>query len=332
LLTGLIAIAQSDLKRMLAASTSSQLGFMLLAVGAGSPVAALSHLVAHAAMKAALFLGAGIFQHARDSTLFGDLRGTGRAYPLVFGLFVLDGLALAGVPPLAGFWSKDAIEAATLQSPVAGLLLALALVGSGLTGAYVARAFRLLWFGPGERRSVYGLRWMLLGVAGLTVLSVTLGAALQPIARFVGEPLPDNITIRFLGLAVSLSGLAAGWFGLADWLVAPVAVQAARGFRLGNGWIDVAVRPAFVLSRACEQVDRGLYALGPGVGRLAVDLAYAARRFEEADLDGLIAWLVEAVRTLGARARKLQTGFVSRELVLAAAGAAGVFILALAAR
>jgi NADH-quinone oxidoreductase subunit L len=79
-------------------------------------------------------------------------------------------------------------------------------------------------------------------------------------------------------------------------------------------------------------VDRGLYALGPGVGRLAVDLAYAARQFDEVDLDGLIAWLVEAVRTLGARARKLQTGFVSRELVLAAAGAAGVFILALAAR
>jgi NADH-quinone oxidoreductase subunit L len=83
------------------------------------------------------------------------------------------------------------------------------------------------------------------------------------------------------------------------------------------------------LSRRIDAVvEAGV--VGVGIGGLG--LAYAARQFDEANLDGLIAWFVKAIRTLGARARSLQTGFVSRELVVAAAGAAGVFILALAAR
>jgi NADH-quinone oxidoreductase subunit L len=114
--TGAIAVAERDLKRLLAASTSSQYGFMLLAVGAGAPVAALFHLVAHAAMKSSLFLGAGIFQHARGSTAFADLGGVGRERPSTFAGFILAGLALAGVPPLSGFFSKDAIIASSFAA------------------------------------------------------------------------------------------------------------------------------------------------------------------------------------------------------------------------
>ena len=115
--TGLIALAERDLKRLLAASTSSQYGLMLLAIGAGVPVAALLHLIAHAAIKSTLFLGAGVFQHDRDSTDMDAVAGAGRARPLVLSAFAVAAVALAGIPPLAGFFSKDAILAAALAAP-----------------------------------------------------------------------------------------------------------------------------------------------------------------------------------------------------------------------
>jgi NADH-quinone oxidoreductase subunit L len=197
---------------------------------------------------------------------------------------------------------------------------------------------------------------MLLGLGGLTLLATTLGPALGLIAQLIGEPLPDNIITPFLGPTAALVGLVAGWSGLAERLVAPIAAPAARGFRPGDGWIDVVVRPALYVALACDRVDRHLYALGPGLGGLGLRLAggplwrtdaliegavqavgstglvlaRAGRHFDEADLDGLIARLVQATRALAARARRLQSGFVSRELVLAACGAAAVFVLALA--
>jgi len=113
--TGLIALGENDLKRLLAASTSSQYGLMLLAVGAGVPLAALLHLIAHAAIKSSLFLGAGVFQHSRDSTDFSDLVG--------------------------------AIIAASLASPNALMLTTFAVAGTLLTGTYMARALSILWHG-----------------------------------------------------------------------------------------------------------------------------------------------------------------------------------------
>ena len=358
LVTGVTALAQPDLKRMLAASTSSQLGFMLIGVGAGSPIAALVHLVAHAAMKAALFLGAGIFQHALDSTVFAELRGVGRAYPRVFILFALAGLALAGVPPLAGFWSKDPIEAATMESPLGAFLFPLALVGLLLTGAYVARALRLLWQGSAQRRPVPGMAWMLVGLAGVSLLATFLGPALVPTAQFVGGRLPTNVSSQLLGFGTAVLGLLAGWSGFTDRLAAPIASPAARGFRVGDGWIDVAVRPALALARAADRLDLSLYDTSVSAGRIGLGLATgplaradalverlvlavgsdglllarASRRFDEVDLDGLIGQLVRATQLLGERVRRLQTGFVSRELLLAASGAAVILVLALAAR
>ncbi|MBA3306620.1 MAG: NADH-quinone oxidoreductase subunit L, partial [Thermoleophilaceae bacterium] len=175
LVAGLTALAERDLKRLLAASTSGQYGFMLLAVGAGSPGAAVAHLAAHAAMKSSLFLGAGVFQHARGSTEFDDLGGVGRDRRLAFYGCVISGLALAGVPPLSGFFSKDAIIAASFDSPYAALFGPLALAGTLLTGAYVARAARLLWRGEGRSESVSGARWMGAALAALVALAATLG-------------------------------------------------------------------------------------------------------------------------------------------------------------
>ncbi len=158
LLAALIALTQTDLKRILAYSTISQLGYMFLALGTGSlagVAAGMFHLVTHAFFKALLFLGAGSVMHAMggvvDLRRFGGLRGR---LPTTHWTFLFGCLALAGIVPFAGFWSKDAILAAVRQSasadPIAGLyhvLYLAAVATAGLTALYTFRAFFLTFYG-----------------------------------------------------------------------------------------------------------------------------------------------------------------------------------------
>lgn len=326
---GLIAVSQRDLKRLLAASTSSQYGFVLLAVGAGSPAAALFHLVAHAAMKSSLFLGAGIFQHARGSTAFEDLRGGGSERRLVFAGFVVAGLALAGVPPLSGFFSKDAVIAAAFASPYAPALAPFALAGTLLTAVYVARVLRLLWRGEGEDEPVAGIGWMGAALAVLVGLAAVLGFAAEPLARLTGgEPPRDLATaLLVLTLALAAGGLLLGWFVSAGRLLGPLGAPAEEGFRVAGGFDGLVARPALVLARVLDRLDRCIHAGVLGVGGLGLALARASRLADEKGIDGLIAALVRGLRELGGRARELQSGLVHRELLLAAAGTALILVL-----
>lgn len=328
LVAGLTALAQGDLKRLLAASTSSQYGLMLLAVGAGVPVAALFHLLAHAAMKSALFLGAGVFQHARGSTQLTDLEGVGRARRLTFLGFVVASLALAGVPPLSGFWSKDAILAVSFSSPYAPLLAPLALAGTLLTGLYVARALGLLWRGETESEPVSGTRWMGAGFTVLTVLAAVLGLTLMPVAELLGAEAPEEtLLVAALGLVAALIGLAVGWAFPADRLLGPLSGLAGRGFRVGGGFDGLVVRPALAFARALDALDRGIHTGVLAVGSAALAVANASRATDEKGIDGLIVALGRSARRLGNRARTLQTGLVHKELLLAAVGGALVFAL-----
>lgn len=328
LVAGTIAVAEGDIKRLLAASTSSQYGFMLLAVGAGSPVAALIHLTAHAAMKSSLFLGAGVFQHARGSTSFDHLGGVGRGRRWTFAGFAVAGLALAGIPPLSGFWTKDAILAASLESPYAALFLPLALVGTLLTAVYVARALRLLWHGEGRSGQVAGIGWMGTGLASLVVLAVVLGIALEPLARLVGEELPADTLTVLLGLAAAVAGLALGWLVPAGRLLGPAREAAAAGFRIGGGFDGIVARPALSLARAVARFDDTvIHSAVLAVGRGALTIASVVRTTDERGIDGLISALVVNTRELGGRARELQSGLIHKELMLAAVGVALIFVM-----
>ncbi|QIN81004.1 NADH-quinone oxidoreductase subunit L (plasmid) [Rubrobacter marinus] len=328
LVTGLTALAQRDLKRLLAASTASQYGLMLLAVGAGSPVAALFHLLAHAATKSSLFLGAGVFQHAAaGSTDLADLEGVGRAHRRVFLAFVVAGLALVGVPPLSGFFSKDAILAASFASPAAWILAPLALAGTLLTGLYVARALRLLWRGTEEAGSVAGIGWMGAGLAVLAALSATLGLALPLVADLLGAPAPEEtLLVGAAGLVAALVGLALGWRIPGFRLLGPLLGPSERGFRTGGGFDGLVARPALSAARALDLFDRGVHAVVFGVARAGLALASASRVADERGLDGVIRALVRGARSLGGRARRLQSGLVHRELLLAAAGGALILV------
>ncbi|MGV3760370.1 MAG: NADH-quinone oxidoreductase subunit L [Actinomycetota bacterium] len=141
-----IAVAQTDIKKVLAYSTVSQLGYMFLAVGTGAYVAAIFHMVTHAFFKALLFLGSGSVIHGmgdeQDMRRMGNLR---KYMPVTAATFIVGWLAIAGVPPFAGFWSKDEILLYAFDaSPV---LWALGLVTALLTAFYMSRQVFMVFFG-----------------------------------------------------------------------------------------------------------------------------------------------------------------------------------------
>ncbi|BBP03223.1 hypothetical protein TPL01_06480 [Sulfuriferula plumbiphila] len=320
--TGLIALGEKDLKRLLAASTSSQYGLMLVAVGAGVPLAALLHLIAHAAIKSSLFLGAGVFQHSRESTRLTDLHGAGHDRPRIFAGFALAALALAGIPPLSGFFSKDAVIAAALSSEHAALLGSLALAGTLLTGAYMARALRILWRGERQKRPVAGLAWMGAGLAGLASLAVILGRAFPSIEGVLVSHLPESTVAQIAGLGAALTGLVLGWFAGGQRLLGPLLTWAQQGFAIAGGMDAWVVRPALALAQACEQLESRLYRAILAMGRLGLAIGRVVRKSDERGVDGLIFALVRGSLALGAQVRTLQSGLIHRELAMSVVGAA----------
>ncbi|WP_420451514.1 NADH-quinone oxidoreductase subunit L [Ilumatobacter sp.] len=141
-----VALAQNDIKKVLAYSTVSQLGYMFLAVGTGAYVAAIFHMVTHAFFKALLFLGSGSVIHGMHEEQ--DMRKMGKLFrfmPITAGTFIIGWLAIAGVPPFAGFWSKDEILLFALaENPV---LYVIGIVTAILTAFYMTRQVVMTFFG-----------------------------------------------------------------------------------------------------------------------------------------------------------------------------------------
>ena len=143
---GLIAIVQDDLKKVLAYSTVSQLGYMVAAIGSGAYTAALFHLWTHAFFKALLFLGAGSVIHAVHTNSMKEMGGLRKEMPRTYKTFILGTIALAGLPPLAGFFSKDEILA-SLNHGGYNIYFAIAVAGAFITAFYMTRAVVLTFFG-----------------------------------------------------------------------------------------------------------------------------------------------------------------------------------------
>jgi NADH-quinone oxidoreductase subunit L len=216
LFAALIATQQNDIKRILAFSTLSQLGYMVMAVGCGGPNAAMFHLTTHAFFKALLFLGAGSVIHAlhheQDIWKMGALRSK---MPVTFGTFLIATLALTGFPGLAGFFSKDAILAVALErSPV---LFALGAGTAALTSFYMLRLVIVAFFGkPRSEAAAHAhespavMTAPLLLLAVLSVVGGWLGIdhVVRPEAT---APHEHHALVVGVSVAVFALGLLAAW-------------------------------------------------------------------------------------------------------------------------
>jgi NADH-quinone oxidoreductase subunit L len=325
LLGALIGTAKDDIKKALAASTMSQIGYMVLAAGlgpAGYPFA-IFHLLTHGFFKAGLFLSAGSVMHGMgDST---DMRRYGhlRKYmPITYACFGLGYLAIIGIPPFAGFWSKDKIVEAAFNDNV-GLGLC-ALLGAGITAFYMSRVMFMTFFGekrwdddvhPHESPLVMTGPIMVLaaGAAGGGVLLLNNGIVkwLEPV---VGQ---DRETEEFMptwmSLALTLGVVAAGLVvAFVTYLQRPVARTAPAG-----GVVVTAVRRDMYQ----DAINETLF-MRPSQWTTRF-LVWAENR----GLDGLVNGLAAVLGGSAGRIRRVQAGFV-RSYALTMFGGAAVLIIA----
>ena len=321
-----IALAQTDLKRVLAGSTTSQLGLMFVGAAAGGPAVAVFHLLAHAAGKAGLFLAAGIFQHNRGTTALSGLRGAGRDDRLAFGGFVVCGLSIAAVPPLAAFWSKEHIAAAAEPNTAWFVLVLLAAAGSA---AYLLRPALVLWRadGSGAAPSRRGRGPMLTGLGVLSLASLGLGATGSPVARLLGAPeLPSS------SLALVLS-LAAVVLGAGCVLVGPrVPAVLARSFRRQHFTDELlhwtVQRPLLATAVAADAVERrGIDATVDAIGRAGLVSARGVDWFERRAIDAAVDGLARLLGRSGDDLRRVQSGRLFEYLRDAVLGAIAIAVL-----
>jgi NADH-quinone oxidoreductase subunit L len=146
IIAALLAFVQDDVKKVLAYSTVSQLGYMVMALGVGAWTAGVFHLFTHAFFKALLFLGSGSLIHAVHSNNMSEMGGLKKFMPTTFVTFIIGSVALAGIPPLAGFWSKDEILNGAFENHYE-LFLVVGLVGAFMTACYMTRACYLIFWG-----------------------------------------------------------------------------------------------------------------------------------------------------------------------------------------
>ena len=343
LMAAVIALTQTDLKRILAYSTISQLGYMFLAMGTGTLLgisAGMFHLVTHAFFKALLFLGAGSVMHAMGGVIdlrqFGGLR---HRLPTTHWTFLMGCLALAGIVPFAGFWSKDAILAAVAQAAAAGeagrlysILYLAALLTAFLTAVYTFRAFFLTFYGeeriPKEaghhaHESPPSMTGPLV-ILALGALSV--GAYFQWTGDFLGQ---DGFLVETPALALLRSPEVAPHGSMHASVAILSTAMAVAGIVLAA--LLYLGRPAWGRAMVVIMAGLGLYGLSRGKFFFdAIYLALVVRPLTR--LAGLLAWfdnrvideLVDAVgglpRMLGASFRPMQSGMVQFYAMVMALG------------
>ncbi|MGI5211926.1 NADH-quinone oxidoreductase subunit 5 family protein [Plantactinospora sp. CA-290183] len=347
LLGALAATAQDDIKRVLAWSTVSQLGYMAGALAVGSPPAALFHLLSHAAFKALLFLAAGAVIHAVGSNLMSAMGGLRRAMPVTFWCTAIGLGALAGVPPLAGFWSKDNVLVVAEQAArhptgptaawVGWLVWITGLVGVALTAWYAARLLLRTFFGASRAvthpmdavsgdapattpaHTPAGAPHDPPGVMRWPVLLLAVPSALLGFAIFVGPfrsalALDESHLDAFVILPVALLLLGAG-LAWARWRADPAADPATG---LGP------LRPAFARAFWLDEVQHAL------VVRPARALGRLARRTDERVLDGAVEGTGRGTTGLGGALAVLHRAGVPRAVAAVLAGALLLGVAALA--
>jgi NADH-quinone oxidoreductase subunit L len=330
-----IAIAQNDIKKVLAYSTVSQLGYMFLAVGVGAYVAAIFHMIAHAFFKALLFLGAGSVIHGMDGEQ--DMRRMGglrKFMSLTAATFMVGWLAIAGVPPFAGFWSKDDILLFAWGSGGTNgkVLWAIGLVTALLTGYYMSRQVFMVFFGEPRWRTEPAPQPASVGAAAneldmeteehahgephespwiMTVPLVVL-ALLSIVGGVINLPFNDDVHFleHFLEPVLGANE--------AEIAVSTGAKVALAAVAIGAGLVGIALASVVYLRKRVRAIepevlahawyyDEEVTAFMGGPGRKSFD---AIAWFDAHVIDGAVNGVAAVVRDVGGRLRSVQTGFV----------------------
>ncbi|TDW28896.1 NADH-quinone oxidoreductase subunit L [Cryobacterium psychrophilum] len=372
LLLGAVAVAQRDLKQLLAASTAAQMGFVVLAAGVGSIAGGAGYLVAHASTKALLFLVAGAWLAALGTKALFALRGAARRWPLVGALFSVGLLSLAGIAPLSLWALKDELLAVALEtSPV---LYTVGLTAAALSAIYSGKVLFIVW-GRADAATEAGYdaeqpgtrhigRWeripLIVLAAGAALLGIlALPPVSEPLKAMLGETgtaAPGMFELAG-SAALALAMLALVAFGLRRGL--PQPAWAANWLGLEKAIHLLVVRPTLALSELLARFDDGI--LDRNLHRLARAGAGGARRlgwFDDARLDatveataragtlagsraaradirgidGAVEGLARQLGRLGTLARRPQTGRIHQYYAQIAIALAAVFVLILLVR
>lgn len=342
---GAVAVAQRDLKQLLAASTAAQLGFVVLAAGLGTVAGGTAHLVAHAATKAALFLAAGAWLTALGTKQLGALSGAGRRWPLVGVTFTVAALSLAGVAPLSLWATKDAVLAVALEESLA--LYGIGLAGALLSAAYAGKMLVFVWrpltanaedqYDSEEHGTRHIGKWekgpLIILASGAAVLGAL---ALPPLGGVLssalnGEPVPESgwielVVSTVLAIAVIIlvtrfripePGWASDWLGLeraAHFLVVrPVAGLASRLARFDDHIVDRGVWASARFTRAAARQaarvdDSVLDTAVDHVSTVGLRVAVVSARTDTEGVDAAVEVTARAARRFGSLARRPQTG------------------------
>jgi NADH-quinone oxidoreductase subunit L len=312
LVAGLIALVQVDIKRVIAYSTMSQIGYMFLGVGVGAYANGMFHLMTHAFFKALLFMTAGLVIHALSGEQ--DIRrmaGIGRLMPWTRWAFLAGALALVGLPPFSGFFSKDSIIAAALHDHWYGVILAVAaLVGTFLTGLYTFRMYFIVF--PGEpspfvrehhhaHKGKEGPATMLVPVAILAVLAMVGGWVqfspvwhpvtdwLAPAARTLGVAEPSSTQeaiVSVLAVLLGLAGVVVAWAVYARGATFRRSPSLQRLFEqkfyFDEAYDALFYRPAAAVAAwaRSEFEEPVVLESGPDLGEIALEIGRGVRRLQ----------------------------------------------------
>ncbi len=352
---GTVACTQTDLKKVLAYSTISQLGLMMVALSCGSAFPGMFHLVTHAWFKALLFLGAGSVIHAVHHQEMTRMGGLWKAMPITAVTFLVGSLAMSGLPPFSGFWSKEEILTGLVHHyPAPFLWLVMGI--SGLTAFYISRAAILVFFGASRDVShdrgghevaagngaasasrshespwVMTLPLIILsaGAAGVGLLgSHWTGYAFQHFLGLEAGRHEGMKGIQSISIAVAGTGilLAVARYGF-GWSLAPAVIRRALNpiYRLvaAKYYVDelyerLFLGPARAFSRFCFSLDaRVVDGAVNGAGRASLGISRIKRWIDEHWVDGAVNGLGVAAGRVGGAFRALETGVVQNYLLIA---------------
>jgi NADH-quinone oxidoreductase subunit L len=330
-----IAVVQTDIKKILAYSTISQLGYMMFALGIGAYTAGLFHLMTHAFFKALLFLGSGSVIHAAGTQEITDMGGLGKKMKTTTWTFIVGALSLSGFPLLAGFWSKDEILGFAFTNG-RYIIFAVGALTAFLTAFYMFRLIFTVFYGKPSKAAEHAHESPKTMTTPLIILAIFAAVAGYVGAPFIAEKyniagfITGNMHIvetkfnfipMIISVAVGLVGILLAYLMYGrrviptDWFyryVKPYYKVLVNKYYMDNFNSVAIVRPTLKLANLINKFDKNIIdGFVNLIGKVTVIVSKGIHIFDQGVVDGLVNWTANETYSTGKRLRLLQTGNIS---------------------